>query len=279
MARTTEQIKQELCEAWMANATLQKAYGWEDGSTFDKAFSKVSIESLLLYIVSFGIWTLERLFDKHTADVEDYISRMKPHSLRWYVEKAKAFHYGEPLIDGTDKYAKADDADGVQMPVAFAACTESNATLYMKVAKDGPAPLTDDEYTAFVEYMREVKDAGVRVEVRSTTGDYLAMEMVIYYNPLLLTADGTSKANGNKPVEDAIKGYIEHLPFNGEFRKNELVDAIQAAEGVVMVELGSCDSGETYSDMHTFEGYTQPYSGYFQYNDEMISINYQPYNG
>ena len=61
MARTIAQIKTELTEAFMTDSTLQTKYGFSEGDSFDSRFSKVSIESLLLYIVATAIWTLEKL--------------------------------------------------------------------------------------------------------------------------------------------------------------------------------------------------------------------------
>ena len=275
MARTIEQIKTDLKQAFMQETALQEQYGFAPGASFDKTFSKASLENLLLYIIAVSIWTLEKLFDTHTTEVTDYIATMKPHSLRWYVEKAKAFLYGVPLIDGTDQHnttGMTDEQINQAKIVTFAACTEANATLYLKVAKAGPAPLTTDEKAAFVAYLHEIKDAGVRIDVISEQGDY--------YDPLLINANGENKATGNKVVEDAIKAYIENIPFNGEFRKNELEDAIQAVEGVVMVELGVVEHSETGED-GTFEKvipYCKPTSGYFKFDHADLSgVTYQPY--
>lgn len=283
MARSIEQIKTSIAEAFMQDTNLAIKYGFEVGADFNQTFSKVSIENLMLYIVAASIWTLEKLFDTHTKEVTDYIATMKPHSLRWYVEKAKAFMYGVPLIDGTDQHnteGMTDEQIAQAKIVTFAACTEANATLYLKVAKAGPAPLTTDEKAAFVAYLHEIKDAGVRIDVISEQGDYLNLNMVIYYDPLLINANGENKATGNKVVEDAIKAYIENIPFNGEFRKNELEDAIQAVEGVVMVELGVVEHSETGSD-GTFEEvipYCKPTSGYFKFDHADLSgVTYQPY--
>lgn len=80
MARTIDTIKAELAANWMNNPHLQEAYGFSTGEDFNKRFSRVSIESLLLYIVAASIWTLEKLFDTHTAEVTDYIATMKPHN-------------------------------------------------------------------------------------------------------------------------------------------------------------------------------------------------------
>ena len=287
MARSIEQIKTSMAEAFMQDTNLAIKYGFEVGADFNNTFSKVSIESLLLYIVAVGIWTLERLFDTHTAEVTDYIATMKPHSLRWYVEKAKAFMYGEPvlpeLISGSDIYDTTDMTDeqiAQAKIVTFAACTENNATLYLKVAKAGPAPLTADEKAAFIAYLHEIKDAGVRIDVISEQGDYLKLDMVIYYDPLLINADGESKADGTKVVEQAIKEYIENIPFNGEFRKNELEDAIQAVDGVVMVEFNAAYHSETGAE-DTYDEvvpYCKPASGYFKFdNADLSDVTYQPY--
>ena len=283
MARSIEQIKTSIAEAFMQDTNLAIKYGFEVGADFNQTFSKVSIENLMLYIVAASIWTLEKLFDTHTTEVTEFIATMKPHSLRWYVEKAKAFLYGVPLIDGTDQHnttGMTDEQINQAKIVTFAACTEANATLYLKVAKAGPAPLTTDEKAAFVAYLHEIKDAGVRIDVISEQGDYLNLNMVIYYDPLLINANGENKATGNNVVEDAIKAYIENIPFNGEFRKNELEDAIQAVEGVVMVELGVVEHSETGED-GTFEEvipYCKPTSGYFKFDHADLSgVTYQPY--
>lgn len=283
MARTIDTINNDLKQAFMQDTTLAEKYGFTAGANFADTFNRFSIESIILYIVAASIWTLEKLFDTHTAEVTDYIATMKPHSLRWYVEKAKAFMYGVPLIDGSDQYDTinlTDEQIAEKKIVTFAACTEANATLYLKVAKAGPAPLTADEKAAFVAYLHEIKDAGVRIDVISENGDYLKLQMVIYYDPLLINANGESKGTGNKVVEDAIKNYIENIPFNGEFRKNELEDAIQAVDGVVMVEFERAEHSETGDD-DTFEEvipYCKPTSGYFKFaNADLSGITYQPY--
>lgn len=262
----------------MTDATLQEKYGFAAADKFDSKFSKVSIESILLYIVAASIWTLEKIMDTHKKEVEEYISKMKPHTLKWYVEKARAFHYGESLIEGSDKYLNADDAEGVVMPVAFAACSENNATLYLKVAKSGPAALDNSEKSAFESYMREIKDAGVRIDITSLSGDYLEATMTIYYNPLLIDSEGKSKADGSEVVKNAIKEYIENLPFNGEFRKNSLVDALQAVDGVEMVELGSVFSGQTQGNLTEVVAYCTPVSGYFKFEGRTtLNITYTSY--
>ena len=65
--------------------------------------------------------------------------------------------------------------------------------------------------SAFEAYMREIKDAGVRIDVTSQDGDYLRLDMTVFYNPLLITAEGESKADGSKVAElaDTLAAEIE----------------------------------------------------------------------
>lgn len=281
MARTIEQIKTSLTEAFMGDTNLSSKYGFEVGSDFNQSFSKISIESLLLYIVAAAIWTLEQLFDTHTAEVTDYIATMKPHTLRWYQEKAKAFLYGIPLIPGTDRYATSDMSDeqiANARIVQFAAVSESESTLYLKLATQdtngNPAPLSDDQRAAFCAYLAEYKDAGVRVDVTSVQGDYLRLDLTIYYDPITLNEKGESKLTGKKPVEDTIKRYIENLPFNGEYRNNDLVDALQQTEGVLMVTLNKAEQSVDGENYKNIDAYAVPYAGYFKYNrDNIPTVN------
>lgn len=285
--RTISDIKKELTDAFMADAQLQAAYGFAPGTAFDKQFSRISLESLLLYIVAFAQWTLEKLFDTHTQEVTDYIATMKPHTLRWYQEKAKAFLYGFNLIDGTDQFdttGKGDDEIAKAQVVKFAAVTESGATLYLKIAGEEsgrPKKLDASQKAAFEAYLHEYKDAGVRVDVTSEQGDYLRLSLDVYYNPLLLTATGQSKSDGTYPVEDAIKSYIEQLPFNGEYRNNALVDAIQQTTGVVMVQLHSAAQSVDNVTYNPVAAFCTPFAGYFEYDRDGVktiqTINYIPY--
>lgn len=65
MARTIAEIKQEMTDAFMGESVVREKYGFSSTDTFDTRFSKVSIEGLLFYVVAFGVWVLEKLFDSH----------------------------------------------------------------------------------------------------------------------------------------------------------------------------------------------------------------------
>ena len=285
MARTIAQIKSELTTAFMSDTTLQEKYGFAQDAEFETIFSKVSIENILLYIVAAAIWTHEKLFDAHKAEVENIIAQQKPHTLRWYVNKVKLFRAGQTLIEGTDEYDNegytAEDIEGLQV-VKFAAATETDTTIYIKVATESAGvkqPLSAEQLAGLKSYIKEVKDAGVRVDVINAPACYLILGMKIYYDPMVLDATGKNTSTAEETVKEAIKSYIENLPFNGEYSNMALTDVIQQVEGVKIVEITDAEESRTGSanDYTQIDVKTIPYSGYYSFDNTTLNITYRPY--
>ena len=271
----------------MADTTLAEKYGFTQGADFDKTFSRVSIENLLLYIVAAAIWTHEKIFDTHKTEVEDIIARLKPHTLRWYVDKVKQFRYGQPLIDGTDQYDDTnltDDQIADMQVVSFAAATEAATTIYIKVATDNGGnkqPLTADQLNGLQAYIAEVKDAGVRVEVINEAAYHLQLSLVIYYDPMVLSPQGIHLQQGGYPVNEAIKSYIENLPFNGEYSNTALTDVLQQTDGVKIPEItaaaeSATGTAEDFAD-NPIDVKSIPHSGYYVFEQANVTIDYRPY--
>lgn len=286
MARTVKEIKDEMTHEFVNDATVIVKYGLDTTKSFDKQFSKASIESILFYVFAFCAWTMERLFDTHKSEVTTYIDEMKPHSLKWYVNKVKAFRYGQSLITNTDQYDDSgltDEDIAERQIVKYVSAEEIDGHLYIKVAKDNDgarSPLTTTEANALKNYVDEVKDAGVRVEIRNENAVKFMLNLTVYYNPQILTADGTSILRGGNPVKEAIKDYIENLPFNGEYRNVELVDKLQQVEGVVIPELGGAYSKITNAaDYSAINAKEKPFSGYYAFQEDDSTINYVVYAG
>jgi hypothetical protein len=238
MARTTDQIYQVLTTRYVAE---MNAIGVAvDPSTW----SQVNLQRLLFFVVAFVFKTIEELFDQHKAEIDATIAAMKPHSLQWYAEKAKAFRYGQNLIADSDKY---DDTGltAIQIAamkiIAYAAVVEQERGLRIKVAKlvNGElAALSAGELAAFVAYMQKIKDAGVKLNITSGNADALRLSLRIKYNALVLNGNGERiDGTSQKPVQDAIKNFLKNLPFNGVFSVAKLVDAIQAVDGVSDVKI------------------------------------------
>jgi hypothetical protein len=286
MARTIAEIKAEITAAWMSDTAVQEKYGFEPAAAFDATFSKVSIENILFYVVAACFWTIEKLFDAHKQEVADYIAAMKPHTLSWYIEKAKAYMQGYPLIDGYDIYdtsALTDEQISAAKTVKYAAGSEQNSVVFIKVAKDSggsPAPLSADEKAGFEAYINEIRDAGVVVEIISEPSDNFAIEIDVYYDAKVMNDTGTRYSDHTTPVQDTIRAFIASLPFNGEYRNASLVDALQRIDGVVIPEIKHVQTKRaTGSTWQTLNAYTRPYSGYYTVADENLNINFTPYNG
>lgn len=281
--RTIADIKKSMTDVFISNNTIKQVYGLKDGFTFEDQFSVVSLESVLFECVAFAIWTLETLFDLHKSEVTDYIANMKPHTVRWYATKAKMFQYGFNLLADSDLYDNTDKTDEeiqASKIVAYSAVVESDKQLVIKVAKDTGdlAPLTVVELAAFKEYIARIKDAGVVTNIISEVADNLSLEIDLYYNPLVLNANG-QRLDGSSmtPVADAVRNYLKVLPFNGEFVLAYLTDALQGVDGVVIPHIRTAKykyGGLSWLDIVV--KYT-PYSGYLRIADTVdLKINYIP---
>lgn len=273
MARTIKEIQAEIIAAKEADATL---------AGLDST-SATAIWRLWTYIVAVAIFTLETIFDAHKAEVNDLIANSKPHTLRWYRQKAMDFQYGSNLVYGEDYYdnsALTEDEIIDQRIVSEAAATELDSFLRVKVMREVSGelePVTNDQYQAIDFYFSEIKDAGVKLELISQNADKLILEMDVYYNPLVLNSngnriDGTSSA----PVQDAIKKYLRNLLFNGEFVLASLVDYVQAVDGVDIPHVVKCQCAKF--DNPSFTEVTvryNPFAGVLRlYNPGDLTINF-----
>ena len=237
MARTIEQWHQDLLDKVTDDAVLSPVLN---------STSAVSIYIKFLYIVAFCAWVIENLQDLFQIQVNQVIYETKPHTPQWYAKKAKEFQYGYNLVPETDYYDNTgipDDVVAASKIVAFAAMVEQ-PYLRLKVAKksgNSLAKIPDVEMDAFRAYIMRIKDAGVRLKLATltspstiTSGDPDKLRLVgrFKFNPLVLDATGARIDGTNStPVQDAIRGYLENIGFNGLFSIQKLVDAVQAVDG------------------------------------------------
>ena len=276
MARTIQEIQNLILQAKAQEPALN-----ELNST-----SKVAIWRLWVYIIAVAIWSLEKLFDQHRADIDKRLAELKPHTARWYRSKALAFQYGFDLLPDSDKFnnqGHTEEAIEASKIVKYSAVIESKneGRLIVKIAgEQGETlqPITDAQKQAFEAYLSEIKDAGVRLSVVNYQPDVLHLQMKIVYDPLVLDSNGQSILHATKPVEEAIKSYLKRLPFNGELVLAHLIDALQQAEGVkiphlVLAQSKNITSGGGYGAFETIEISKIPTAGYFTI-DNFNDISY-----
>ncbi len=270
MARTITEIQQEILEAKANDTALS-----ELNST-----SKSAIWRLLIYIVAFAIWTLEKLFGLHSKEVDAKLEQLKPHTARWYRNKALAFQYGFDLLADTDKFdnnGKTPEQIQASKIVKYSAVTESEdeSRLIVKIAteQDGKlTPVTTEQQAAFEAYLFEVKDAGVRTTVINYLPDRLKLNIRIVRDMLVLDANGMDITTAKYPVNEAIEEFMKELPFNGELSLQSLVDKIQAVKGVKDLALDLAQTSwidaaiNDYGDWENIDISKIPVSGYFAVN-------------
>lgn len=245
MARTIRQIKGAMTQQFMADSNIIEMYGFEAGASFEDTFSAVSLESIWFSIVAAAIYVLETLFDAFKEDVDAKIAEAVVASIPWYHKISLEFQYGDSLVfDEKTQSFVYPEIDSTRQIVKFAACRDLGGMVYVLASKDNgsgfPAPLSADELAAFDSYLRERKPAGVLLQTNSLASDQVQVVMSVQYNPQVLSPDGQLISRpGTYPVEDAINAYLNGIIYGGALNKTKLVDAVQAAEGVIDVSLTS----------------------------------------
>lgn len=271
MARSIEEIQSEIIRAKENEPALQEL----------SSSSKVAIWRLWTYITAFAIWTLEKIFDTHQNEVNLALKELKPHTVRWYRNKALAFQYGFDLVEDSDEFQNENHSvEEIEKSkiIHYSAVVESqeDSRLIVKIATEQGEelqPISQEQKACFEAYLSEIKDAGVKISVINYLPDILKLQMKIYRDPLVLDANGQSILTGKKPVEEAIKNYMKKLPFNGELVLAHLVNELQKVEGVKIPHLILAKSKwidalqSDYDHFSPIEVKTIPISGYFKIED------------
>lgn len=268
MARSIEDIQEQIYQAKASEPALN-----ELNST-----SKTAIWRLMIYIVSVAIWTLEKLFDLHTADIDDKLARLKPGTARWYHSKTLGFQYGFDLLPDSDKFdntGNSEEAIGNSRIIKYAAVVdaaeESRIVIKIATEQNGElSPVTAHQQEAFSKYINEIKYAGVYVTILNNQPDILKLNIRIVRNPLILDENGLDVNTAKYPVKEAIQAFMKRLPFNGELSLQTLVDEIQKVAGVVDLSIDLAQSkwidGSIYGEFSPINISRIPESGYFKVN-------------
>ena len=281
MARTKEQIKQDITNSFMNNEHLATRYGFNLGSAFNAHFSLVSLENILFEVIAWCVYVHEQIIDNHKKEVDSALLNQKSGTLPWYRTKALNFQYGFDLYPESDVFNNGV-ADELTIQnskiIKYAAVNESSveSRIVVKIATeidDELSPITPQQQSSFEAYLNEIRYAGVRISVVNYQPDMLYPNLTIYRDPLLLDANGMSILNGNYPVNDAINEYMKELPFDGEFVVQAFVDKLQQVEGVKIAHVNYLDTAwidpatQGYGALQRINVKTIPQSGYFKVPD------------
>ena len=263
----------------MADPVIREKYQLKEGDTFRSAFSLVSLENILFFIVAAAHHVVERIFDGHRDDVERTLERAIVATVPWYYHKALAYQHGDKLtLDEATMQYRYDKIDEGRRVVKYAAVRDRGGSIQILVSgeKSGrPEALSEDVLTAFEAYIRTIKPAGVVISVRTAPADHIRISATIYADPMILSPQGVRYRDGVRPVEDAINAYLGGITFGGTFNKTKLVDAIQAVEGVTDVTLGDCSARPDAGTYKSIDGnnYTA-FSGSIVSDDLNSTLSY-----
>jgi len=272
--RTLSEIQEELQTEWMRSSVIQKLYGFAPDTLFSSVYSKASIESFLVYIVSYCAYALEFIFSKIQSELEEKISLQVPGRIEWYARTVKNYLYNFSLDDYGDFVIPDDatDADVQKAAIvkhAVAIDDQRTTRVIIKVAGEDSSgnrcPLSKDQETALQQYILRIKYAGVKTLLINAPGDVFNCKIDIWFDPLRV------KNEVFTDCKKAIKDYIENLPFNGVFSLMALTDVLQNVSDVRLVQILSC-SRIGADGTKTITNYSVPYAGYFTEGDVVLNM-------
>lgn len=239
--------------------------------------SKVAIWRLWLWIFAVGSWIIEVLFDTHKSEITSILASERPHTLRWYAEESKKYQYGYAMVwqDNAYSYAVIDESAKI---IQYAAASEKDGKVVLKVANllNGvKVPLNYLQKATFSTFWDKWRDAGVKLEIVSLAADTMKVTMTIIRDRLVLASNNSLLRDSSVfPINDAIKAFGDNLEFDGILRLSKLIDAIQAAEGVVDVKIYSASVKPAGGSYTSVDLYAEAASGYFILSWSDSTVNY-----
>lgn len=235
MARSIKDIYASIVAEKENQTSLQQLVPSSDNvdqlSTDLSSSSKVAIWRLFCYCIAIAHYTQELLWDFFKVEVEAIVAAAPTGTLPWYQLQILKFQFGDSLTFANEKYQYSVIDESKQVVKLCAVEDRPDGVVVIKVANldsnDLPIPLTTPQKTSLEAYVGQIRFAGTKFLVISTLPDLLKLLGTVYYDPIHELTTVTAN------VEAAIENYLNNLPFNGVFRINSLIDAIQAVEGVV----------------------------------------------
>lgn len=273
---TIQEIKNQITQEWMSDPTIRVAYQLDPNKTFEEQFSKVSLESIIFYIQAFGIYLFNQVLASDKSYMENIIKEMKPHGIRWYINKVKAFQLGDSLVVDSDVYADIDDSKQV---VKYCNIVEKYGYLIIKIAGESnglPAKLNDTVVAGVTSYINKVKDAGVHFELICRDADLYKANIRIHYDALFLSSSGARiDGTDSEPVKKAVESYIKSMPFDSRYTNMGLIDALQKVEGVIVADVVKAEAQYGSNPWVEISSIYNPDAGYMKL--EELNIEYIAY--
>jgi hypothetical protein len=302
MARTINDIQKEILLARQSNANLSALEVLTDSEQNilqADSSSKVGIWRLWVFIFAYAQFLQEQYWAIFKTEIETRIAQSRIHTPKWYREKALNFLYGIALVQDKDYYDTSSltsqqiaDAKIVSNAASVRVVQNGYGTLRMKVVRlvgGEYAPVLPQHLIALNTYFNShIADAGTVVTVTTGNADLLKLKLDIYYDPLLLGADG-SRLDGTDatPVITKISDYLKSIDFeNGSLILTYLTDNLQKVPGIKLPvvreaysKYGSYDYNTTgVQNVGVINEIRVADAGYMKLDLTELLINYIPYS-
>jgi hypothetical protein len=261
--------------------------------------SKVGVWRNWVWVFAYAQFVFEQYWDAFRIEIEKRIAESRIHTPKWYREKALDFLFGIALVQDKDYYdlSLLTDAEILAAKIVANAASvrvvqNGYGTLRLKVVRNVGgeyAPVLPQHLTALdIYFNHHIADAGTVVNVTTGEADLLKLKLDIYYDPLILGADG-SRLDGTSatPVVTQTKDFLKSIDFeNGKLVLTYLTDKLQKIHGVVLPVVK-----EAYSKYGTYDYTTTGVqnvgvineiriadAGYMKLDLDELLINYIPYS-
>lgn len=241
--------------------------------------SDVSVWRTFVYIVAIAIDGLRQMFSTHRTEIYNEIAEQKVHKATEIRNRLLGFQYGFELrndewVTGSATPQQIEESKIIK----YAAVVESDdeKRVICKIATETGeelSPITQEQLESVAAFVKEIKPPGVPYTVINYLPDLLRLNIRIFRDPLILTANGLHRIDGIKPVEIALKEFMKELPFNGELKIQELANKLEKTAGVKLVHIDSAETAWLNAETANYGDYTAidvralPVSGYFKIID------------
>lgn len=257
--------------------------------------SNTAIWRLFVWVVAFCTWTLEQLWDAFKIEITNEIEKSRVHTREWYRQKALSYLLGVPIIPGTDVF---DTAGLTEAEIESAKIIKQAATvklissagygiLRVKVAsKSGNSlvPVPQPAFDSFKQYMnRHVVDAGTQMVITTGIGDDVRLTIDIYYDPLVISAQGSYLTDGTDVALPAVQRFLSSIEFNGRLILSDLERYLRDLPGVEIAVVKSAASKygsfsyatQNIQNVGAIDQIRIADSGYFVLDESNTQINYK----
>lgn len=240
MARSTQEIYNEIIAEKNTKVELNELTPViTDAQTYLEDLgtnSRVQDWRVWTWLFSWAASKLERFWDQAKDEIAAVAASAHYGALPWYRPMAFYFQLGHDIewIDNKFQYAEID-AEARIIKKATAVELTLTSEVVVKVAKEAGVPLSETERTAVQAYFEEMSPPGINVTVVSQDPDDVRVDIDVYYDALVLAADGSLLSDAAVfPVEDALLSYLANIDFDGgKLVKTFMQDSLQDVEGVV----------------------------------------------